>query len=60
MIELAGGKNIFEEITDKHWVTVSYEEVLARKPDVILIHDYEAPSTERKIKDTKNTLPFHS
>ncbi|RFB13556.1 iron ABC transporter substrate-binding protein [Bacillus sp. HNG] len=54
LIELAGGRNVFEDITDKQWATVSYEEVLARKPDVILIHDYDAPSIEQKIKDIKN------
>lgn len=54
LIELAGGQNIFNDITDKQWTTVSYEEVLARQPDVILIHDYDAPSIEQKIKDIKN------
>ncbi|MFD1778599.1 ABC transporter substrate-binding protein [Fredinandcohnia salidurans] len=54
LIELAGGQNVFNDITDKQWTTVSYEEVLARQPDVILIHDYDAPSIEQKIKDIKN------
>ncbi|MGN7298684.1 ABC transporter substrate-binding protein [Ferdinandcohnia sp. SAFN-114] len=54
LIELAGGRNVFKDITDKQWTTVSYEEVLARQPDVILIHDYDAPSIEQKIKDIKN------
>ncbi|WP_010676600.1 ABC transporter substrate-binding protein [Bacillus timonensis] len=54
LIELAGGRNIFDDITDKQWTTVSYEEVLSRQPDVILIHDYDAPSIEQKIKDIKN------
>ncbi|MEH7225309.1 ABC transporter substrate-binding protein [Bacillus sp. JJ1566] len=54
LIELAGGRNIFDDITDKQWTTVSYEEVLARQPDIILIHDYDAPSIEQKIKDIKN------
>lgn len=54
LIERAGGRNIFDDITDKQWTTVSYEEVLARQPDVILIHDYDAPSIEQKIKDIKN------
>ena len=34
-------------------VTVSYEEVLARNPDVILIHDYDSPSVEEKIAEIK-------
>ena len=51
LVELAGGKNIFDDITERDWVTVSYEEVLAREPDVILIHDYDSPSVEEKIKE---------
>lgn len=54
LIEQAGGKNVFDDITDKQWTTVSYEEVLAREPDVIVIHDYDAPSLEQKIEDIKN------
>ncbi|MBY0122891.1 ABC transporter substrate-binding protein [Bacillus sp. S/N-304-OC-R1] len=54
LLEYAGGKNIFDDIVDKQWITVSYEEVLARKPDVIVIHDYDSPSLEQKIKDIKN------
>lgn len=54
LIELAGGKNIFEDLIEKQWATVSYEEVLSRDPDVILIHDYDHPSLEQKIEDIKN------
>lgn len=54
LIEIAGGRNIFNDITDKQWTTVSYEEVLERQPDVILIHDYDAPTVDQKIKDIKN------
>lgn len=54
LIEYAGGKNIFDDITDKQWTTVSYEVVLERQPDVIVIHDYDAPSLEQKIEDIKN------
>ncbi len=54
LIEKAGGKNIFDDITDKQWTTVSYEEVLKREPDVIVIHDYDVPSLEEKIKEIKN------
>jgi len=54
LIEYAGGTNIFDEITDKQWTTVSYEEVLVRQPDVLVIHDYDAPSLEKKIDDIKN------
>ena len=54
LISLAGGKNVFDDITEKQWLTVSYEEVLAREPDVIVIHDYDAPSVEEKIAEIKN------
>ncbi|MGI6665092.1 MAG: ABC transporter substrate-binding protein [Christensenellaceae bacterium] len=54
LIELAGGENIFADLTEKQWVTVSYEEVLKREPDVIIIHDYDAPSVEEKIAEIKS------
>lgn len=46
MIKLAGGISIFNEI-DKGWATPSWEEVVARDPDVILILDYDN-DTEKK------------
>lgn len=54
LIEKAGGKNIFDDLKDKQWVTVSYEEVLKRNPDVIVIHDYDTPSVEEKIAEIKS------
>lgn len=51
LVELAGGRNLFGDLSEKQWVTVSYEEVLARDPDVILIHDYDSPSVEAKIAE---------
>lgn len=58
LIGLAGGDNIFSDITDRQWTTVSYEEVIAREPDVIIIHDYDSPSVDEKIAEIKanNTL----
>lgn len=53
LIEKAGGKNIFSDITEKQWITVSYEEVLKRNPDIIIIHDYDSPSVEEKIAEIK-------
>ena len=53
LIGLAGGHNIFDDLSDQQWVTVSFEEVLARNPDVILIHDYDSPSVEEKIAEIK-------
>ena len=53
LIEQAMGKNIFDDIKDKQWITVSYEEVIKRNPDVIVIHDYDSPSVEEKIAEIK-------
>lgn len=53
LVGMAGGENLFGDLTEKQWVTVSYEEVLARNPDVILIHDYDSPSVEEKIAEIK-------
>lgn len=53
LIECAGGKNIFDDMNDKQWITVSYEEVLKRAPDIILIHDYDSPSYEEKVAEIK-------
>ncbi len=53
LISLAGGKNIFADLTEKQWVTVSYEEVIKREPDVIVIHDYDSPGVEEKIAEIK-------
>ncbi len=53
LISLAGGKNIFDDLTEKQWVTVSYEEVIKREPDVIVIHDYDSPDVEEKIAEIK-------
>lgn len=53
LIEKAGGKNIFDDMKEKQWMMVSYEEILKRDPDVIVIHDYDVPSLEEKIKQIK-------
>ncbi len=53
LIASAGGKNIFSGLTGKEWITVSFEEVLARDPQVIVIHDYDSPSAEEKIAEIK-------
>lgn len=53
LIEKAGGVNVFGDKKDKDWMTVSYEEAIKRNPDVILIHDYDSPSVEEKIKEIK-------
>ncbi len=39
IIGRAGGENIFSDL-DADWTHVSWEEVVARKPDIVLIHSY--------------------
>jgi len=40
IIKLAGGISLFDDI-DKAWARPSWEEVVERNPDVILILDYD-------------------
>jgi iron complex transport system substrate-binding protein len=47
LIRLAGGKNVFDDV-EKGWAAVSWEEVIDRKPDVIVIVDYGETSAEQK------------
>ncbi|ASS73971.1 Fe3+-hydroxamate ABC transporter substrate-binding protein [Tumebacillus algifaecis] len=49
LIEIAGGKNIFDDIK-KSWAEVSWEEVVHRDPDVIVIVDYGEQSADQKQK----------
>ena len=37
MIEMAGGRNVAQEITDTYWATVSYEQILTWNPDYIVL-----------------------
>lgn len=48
LIELAGGVNIFADL-DETWSNVSWEEAVARAPDVIVINDYGRTSATDKI-----------
>ena len=52
LIEHAGGKNIFSDM-DKTWANVSWEEVVERAPEVIVIDDYGDTSLEQKISELK-------
>lgn len=47
IIQYAGGVNIFEGLA-KSWVPVSWEEVLKKKPDVIIIINYGGEDGQRK------------
>ncbi len=52
MIKRAGGISIFDDI-NKGWATPSWEEVVQRDPDVVLILDYDG-DTEKKTEFLKN------
>src|SRR5690625_157869 len=54
MIEAAGGENIFAD-EDLRWGKVSWEQVAAADPDIILIYDYLEPSVKSKIATLKKT-----
>lgn len=54
LIEQAGGLNIFEDLEHSQWLTVASEQILARNPDVIIVHDYDSPSLTQKIAQIKN------
>ncbi|SFI21756.1 iron complex transport system substrate-binding protein [Tindallia magadiensis] len=56
LIEMAGGKNIFDDIAN-NWGSVSWEEVVDRNPEVIVINDYGDETAEEKI-DELLTNPF--
>ncbi len=47
LIELAGGRNIFASLKQS-WTSVSWEQVVARKPQCIIINDYGTPTWQQK------------
>ncbi|PWA12192.1 Fe3+-hydroxamate ABC transporter substrate-binding protein [Pueribacillus theae] len=47
LIRMAGGKNIFSDI-EKNWANVTWEEVVKRNPEVIVIIDYGDIPIEKK------------
>ncbi|MFH9609295.1 ABC transporter substrate-binding protein [Streptomyces sp. NPDC017448] len=49
LIERAGGANVFADL-DKPFGDASWENVVARRPDVIVIYDYGATTVEQKKK----------
>lgn len=59
LINLAGGQNIFEDV-EENWTTVSWEEAVARDPDVIVINDYSGTPVEEKIEFLLNNPALSS
>lgn len=48
IFKLAGGISIFNDI-DKGWATVSWEQVVERNPQVIIVNEYSAGEGQEKI-----------
>ncbi|WVT75206.1 ABC transporter substrate-binding protein [Sinorhizobium chiapasense] len=57
MIEAAGGANIMDDV-DKSWVEVSWEPVIDRNPEVVVIVNYGEVKAEDKIAFMKNNPAF--
>ncbi|WP_374019124.1 ABC transporter substrate-binding protein [Paenibacillus thiaminolyticus] len=57
LIGKVGGKNIFDDI-DKGWAEVSWEEVVSRDPDVIVIVDYGDTTAAQKQELLLNKAPL--
>ena len=59
LITLAGGNNIFSNLKDQ-WATVSFESIIAKNPDVILVTTFLADSTnvDKKIEFLKTNPAF--
>ena len=53
LIRHAGGENIFIDM-DTTWATVSWESVIERDPEVIIINDYGSHSLEEKLSQLKD------
>lgn len=50
LIELAGGSNVADEITDTYWVDIDYEQLLAWNPEYIIL----ASDADYTCEDVKN------
>jgi len=54
LIARAGGRNVFGEV-DADWTHVSWEEVVARKPELIVVHAYHYEG-QGDVADKRRTL----
>lgn len=57
MIEAAGGVNIMEDV-EKSWTEVSWEPVIERNPEVVVIVNYGEVTAEQKIAFMKENPAF--
>lgn len=59
MIEAAGGVNVMDDV-EKSWTEVSWEPVIERNPEVIVIVNYGDVTAEQKIAFMKETPAFRN
>ena len=59
MIEAAGGVNIMEDV-EKSWTEVSWEPVIERNPEVVVIVNYGEVTAEQKIAFMKENPAFQN
>jgi iron complex transport system substrate-binding protein len=57
MIEAAGGKNIMDDV-EKSWTEVSWEPVIERNPEVVVIVNYGEVTADQKIAFMKTNPAF--
>ena len=57
LIEAAGGKNIMDDF-EKSWATVTWEEVVERNPEVVVIVNYGSVTAEEKRAFMMNNPAF--
>lgn len=57
MIEAAGGANIMDDV-EKSWTDVSWEPVIEKNPEVVVIVNYGEVTAEQKIGFMKNNPAF--
>jgi iron complex transport system substrate-binding protein len=59
MIEAAGGVNIMDDV-EKSWTEISWEPVIDRDPEVVVIVNYGEVTAEQKIAFMKNNPAFRN
>ncbi|NLV88844.1 MAG: ABC transporter substrate-binding protein [Tissierellia bacterium] len=53
MIETAGGKNVAGDIDDTYWANISYEQLIAYNPDIIIIAPGASYTKEDVLNDSR-------
>jgi ABC-type Fe3+-hydroxamate transport system substrate-binding protein len=56
LIQRAGGQNLFADL-ETDWTHVSWEEVVARRPELIVIHSYRLEGDEQEKRRALRAIP---